>query len=79
MELKEIIPGSNLVEPVCTMKRGKAPQQFKEIDDFENRTAAVKSIAPDVADVDTLDLGQFGEPGFDEEDLESGFDIMDMN
>lgn len=79
MELKEIIPGRNLVEPVCTMKRGKAPQQFKEIDDFENRTAAVKSIAPDVADVDTLDLGQFGEPGFDEEDLESGFDIMDMN
>ncbi len=79
MELKEIIPGRNLVEPICTMKRGKAPKQFKEMDDFENRAATVKTVTPDVVDVDPLDLSQFGEANFDDEELREGFDIMDMN
>lgn len=79
MELKEIIPGRNLVEPICTMKRGKAPKQFKEMDDFENRDATVKTVTPDVVDVDPLDLSQFGEANFDDEELREGFDIMDMN
>lgn len=79
MELKEIIPGRNLVEPICTMKRGKAPKQFKEIDDFENRAATVKTVTPDVVDVDPLDLSQFEAANFDDEELREGFDIMDMN
>jgi len=78
MELKEIIPGRSLVEPVCTMKRGKAPKQFKELEEDAPR-AGVKMVTPDVADMDTLDLNSFGEAGFDEEDIDSGFDIMDMN
>ena len=79
MELKEIIPGRNLVGPICTMKRGKAPKQFKEVDDFESRVAPVKTVTPDVSDVDPLDLSQFEEANFDDDDLREGFDIMDMN
>lgn len=79
MELKEIIPGRNLVEPICTMKRGKAPKQFKEVDDLESRVAPVKAVTPDVSDVDPLDLSQFEEANFDDDDLREGFDIMDMN
>jgi hypothetical protein len=30
-------------------------------------------------DVDPLDLSQFGEANFDDEELREGFDIMDMN
>lgn len=75
MELKEIIPGRNLVEPMCTMKLGNAPEQFVAMEEFEPKID-VKTTTPDV---DQLDLNSFGEPSFDDEDLESGFDIMDMN
>lgn len=78
MELKEIIPGRSLVEPVCTMKRGKAPEQFKAIEDSESRMN-VKPVGSDISDVDALDLNSFNEDEFNDEELESGFDIMDMN
>ena len=78
MELKEIIPGRSLVEPVCTMKRGNAPKQFKETEEIKS-VARVKTITPDVADMDALDLDQFDENSFNDDDLEQGFDIMDMN
>ena len=32
MELKEIVPGSSLIDPICTLKRGKAPKQESDID-----------------------------------------------
>lgn len=78
MELKEIIPGRSLVEPVCTMKRGNAPKQFKETEEIHS-VASVKTITPDVADMDALDLDQFDENSFNDDDPEQGFDIMDMN
>lgn len=31
MELKEIVPGRSLLDPICTMKRGKAPKQESEL------------------------------------------------
>lgn len=72
MELKEIIPGRSLVEPVCTMKRGKAPEQFKALDDFASPKA--KQSDPDL---ENLDLNAFAEDSFNDEEIESGFDIMD--
>lgn len=41
--------------------------------------ASVKTITSDVADMDALDLNQFDENSFNDDDLEQGFDIMDMN
>lgn len=72
MELKEIIPGRSLADPVCTMKRGNAPKQFKEF--AEPEVASAK-----VADMEELDLESFGEPDFNDEDIDSGYDITDMN
>lgn len=79
MELKEIIPGRSLVEPVCTLMKGKAPQQFKEFDDSELASAGIKTIATTDVDVEGMDLNSFDNSDFDSEDLSSGFDIMDMN
>lgn len=35
MEMKEAIPGRNLAEPICTLKKGKAPQQQVDMEEFE--------------------------------------------
>lgn len=35
MEMKEAIPGRNLAEPICTLKKGKAPKQQIDIEEFE--------------------------------------------
>lgn len=78
MELKEIIPGRSLVEPLCTIKRGKAPEQFIAVDE-EDMKADIKPLLPPEAEVENLDLDNFGEDTFDQEDLDSGFDIMNIN
>lgn len=75
MELREIIPGRSLVEPLCTIKKGKAPKQTITIDELEQRTE-IKPIAPDV---DALDIESIDESDFNEEELQSGFDIMNIN
>ena len=35
MEMKEAIPGRTLRDPICTVKRGKAPEQVIDYDEFE--------------------------------------------
>lgn len=35
MEMKEAIPGKNLTEPICTLKKGKAPEQHIDLNEFE--------------------------------------------
>lgn len=35
MEMKDAIPGRNLAEPICTLKKGKAPEQHIDIEEFE--------------------------------------------
>ena len=77
MELKEILPSRHLAEPLCTIKRGKAPEQFVEIDDVERRAADVK--AAQTPDMDALDIESIGDESFDDEDIDSGFDIMNMD
>lgn len=75
MELKEILPMRHLLEPMCSLKLGKAPEQFVVVEDVEP-AIDIKNTTPDV---EQLDLNSFGEPSFDDEELDSGFDIMDMN
>lgn len=74
MELKEIIPSRNLVEPICTFKLGNPPKQTIDIDDFENKID-VKSqqTIDDIVDIDSID-----EQSFNDEDLGDGFDIMNL-
>lgn len=74
LELKEIVPTRSLVEPICTLKRGKAPAQFVDMEEFEKSvdTAAVTSPIDDIVDIDNIDTSEFNE-----EELEEGFDIID--
>lgn len=35
MEMKETVPGRSLAEPICTLKKGKAPKQQVDMEEFE--------------------------------------------
>lgn len=75
IELKKIITGKTLLDPICTRKEGTAAPQHIDIDKFdeqvEKRLAA--EAARSVADFD----GQYdGEDSYSEDDL-SGLSSMD--
>lgn len=74
MEMKEMIPGKNLMDPVCTLSLGKAPAQMVDLDEFEAKADAKAKAAADAAD---LDEDFYGSESYnpDEFDLE-GFDEM---
>lgn len=75
MELKEILPGRSLSDPVCTMKKGKAPAQKVDLDEFDAQIDAVAmKQAADVLDEDFYS----GEGGYNPEDLE-GLDDYNFN
>lgn len=74
MELKEILPGKTLKEPVCVFKKGKGPEQVVDLDEFE-KIIDQKAIEKEAE----IDLDILQDPGFDEEELEDGYDIMSMN
>lgn len=69
MELREIIPGQNQEEAVCTISKGIAPPQFVDFNDFE---AKAKST--------TYDTGEnfYGDEDFSIDELDAeGFDGLD--
>lgn len=76
MELKEIIPNRSLVEPVCTMKRGNAPRQIVNMEEFDRKIDA-KTASVGTTAIDDIDEISFPDNSFNEEDLD-GFDIMNM-
>lgn len=74
LELKEMIPSRSLVEPICTMKRGKAPAQFVDMNEFEKNIEVTTSTSPldEIVDIDSIDSREFND-----EELDEGFDIID--
>lgn len=75
MELKEIVPGRNLVEPLCTLKKGKAPEQTVSLDEFE---AKVDNAAANVLK-DDLDINFYGDADFSEDELADFNDDLNLN
>ncbi len=75
MELKEVIPGRNLTEPICTIKRGKAPAQKVDMQEFD---AKVDQAAAAKLKETELDAEFFGDTEFNEDELAEGFDDMDI-
>ena len=74
MELKEIIPGRSLADPVCTLKKGKAPVQKVDMDEFDAQIDAVAmKQAADVLDED------FYSGGYNPEDLDGLYDDSNLN
>lgn len=76
MEMKEAIPGKTLSDPICTVKRGKAPAQHIDYEEFEQR---IDQAAKKINDED-LDIEEFyGDSEFNEDELGSGFDDLSLN
>lgn len=75
MELKEMIPGRHLKEPVCTIKRGTPPAQSMDIDEFE-RNIDVQAAQKKNDDLDIEDL--YGDSEFNEDELQGFEDLNDL-
>jgi len=77
IEMKELITGKTLKDPVCTLSLGQAPAQNIDIEEFEARTEskAAAIVADDDLDEDFYGSSQFNEDEFDA----SGFEDMDFD
>lgn len=76
MEMKEAVPGKNLSEPICTVKRGKAPAQDVDLEEFEKQIDQnAQKIAADDLDIEEL----YGDSQFNEDELGNGFDDLNFN
>lgn len=76
MELKEILPSRRLVEPICTIKRGNPPSQFIDMAEFDK---SIDAKAQETGSLDEMDIEPLDQrSAFNEEDIEDGFDIMDI-
>lgn len=72
MELKEIEPGKRLSQPECVAKRGEAPAQTIDFDQFE------ATVAPKVAGASTdIDEDFYGSDSYSDDEFDAaGFDEM---
>lgn len=78
MELREIVTGRVLKDPVCTLSLGQAPPQFVDIDEFNDKLDTKAASA--AADIDDLDEEFYGSDEYDPEEFEAeGFDEMRYN
>lgn len=77
LELKEIIPNRHLKEPVCTLRKGNAPAQIVDLDEFEKKIDIKMSEKVDLTPVDPEIISEDEE--FNEEDFADGYDIIDDN
>ena len=76
MEMKESFPGRTLSDPICVLKRGKAPAQYVNLDEFDAKIdqAASEAVLP----ADDLDLDIYDDDQYNEEDIADGFDINNL-
>lgn len=75
MEMKEAIPGRTLSEPICTVKRGKAPEQTVDLDEFEKQIDLNAKKQMDDIDIEEF----YGDSEFNEDELGAGFDDLSLN
>ncbi len=76
MEMKESIPGRTLGDPICTVKRGKAPVQNVDMDEFEKQIDQnLQKMVSDDLDIEDL----YGDTQFNDDELGSGFDDLNFN
>ncbi len=75
MEMREIKTGCNLSEPVCTLKRGEAPAQTIDFDEFEAKNPVKGATSTDFVDEDF-----YGSDSYNDDEFEAGgFSDMDMD
>lgn len=82
MEMKELVPGRNLKDPVCSLSLGQAPKQIEEPDlDFDDllnkgvaKNAKSSSLSIDDLEEEYLDGPQYN----DDEFTDRGFSEMEF-
>ncbi len=72
MEMKELIPGSSLKDPICSLSLGKAPQQTVDLDEFVAKVDAKAAAASEDFDEEFYGSDSFNDDEFDA----AGFDEM---
>ena len=76
MEMKELIPGKSLKDPVCTLSLGKAPAQMVDFAEFEAKTDA-KAKAAAAAASEVMDEDFYGSDSYNDDEFDmAGFDEM---
>lgn len=75
MEMKEAVYGKNLADPICTLKRGKAPAQSVDLDEFEKKIDETAKLMGEDLDIDEF----YGDTDFNEDEIGSGFDDLSLN
>lgn len=75
IELKEIVPGEDLKDPICSASTGKAPEQY-QIEDFSDLTTAKGGKGGDI----DIDESFYGDDGFDSDELDAdGFSDLNFD
>ena len=80
IKIKELKKKKNLKDPLCQRKEGKAPAQFIDIDEVNEKAAKAAAISAAI-DINDIDDGEFyGDEGFNEDELGelSDYDDDDM-
>lgn len=70
MEMKEIVTGKTLLDPLCQRKEGKAPEQFVDIDEY-------KPSAP-ATTIEDMDEDFYGSNDYNDDELVDLDGIEDM-
>lgn len=74
MEMKEMEPGKNMIDPLCTRKEGKAPKQSIDMDEFDSRIA---QSAAGTSGIDDFDENFYGSDEFNDDEFDQeGFDDL---
>lgn len=77
IEMKEMITGKSLKDPLCTMARGTAPQQTVDMAEFDASIDA-KAAAAAAAAAEDIDEEFYGSDGYNDEEFE-GFEEMSFD
>lgn len=64
MELREIVPGKNLVAPICSKSIGLPPQQLISFDDFESKGGTTE-VGEDFYGDSEYDIDELDKSGFE--------------
>lgn len=74
IEMRELITGKNLKDPVCTLSLGSAPSQVVDLDEFD---AKIDAKVAKAADIEDLDADFYGSAEFNPDEFDAaGFDEM---
>lgn len=79
IEMKKMITGRNLKDPVCTLAVGKAPAEVVDLDEFDAKIDAKAAAAAAAA---AEDMGEefFGSDSYNDDEFDAaGFDELTMN